>query len=76
MDDNETDLYEKNGNGDKVFQPFSAGVGIMLGYELGCGLQINASYKIGILDQLDASKDKTSMLPSRISLGVAYRFGK
>ncbi len=76
MDDNETDLYEKNGNGDKVFQPFSVGAGIMLGYELGCGLQINASYKIGILDQLDAPKDKASMLPSRISLGVAYRFGK
>lgn len=70
----ETDLYEKNGNGDKPFQPFSAGAAVMLGYELKCGLQFNTSYKIGIIDQLDAKKADASMLPCRISLGVAYRF--
>lgn len=76
IDGIETDLYEKDNNGDKTFQPFSAGVAAILGYELRCGLQFNISYKVGVIDQLDANKDNASMLPSRISMGVAYRFGK
>lgn len=73
---NETDLYKKDGNGVKKLQPFDIGVGVMLGYELKCGLQVNASYKIGILDQLSADKSDASMRSNQISLGVAYRFGK
>lgn len=76
IDGIETDLYEKDSKDEKPFQPFNIGAAVMLGYELKCGLQFNASYKLGVLDQLDANKKNASMLPSRISLGVAYRFGK
>ena len=57
------------------FQPFSVGAAVMLGYEWKCGLQINASCKVGILDQFDAWKAKATILPYRIGLGAAWRFG-
>ncbi len=75
-DNTETDLYEEDSSGNKVLQPFSAGAAITLGYELKCGLQFNASCKIGIIDQLDADKKNADLLPNRISIGIAYRFGK
>lgn len=74
--DNETNLYEKDSNGDRPFQPFNIGAAVMLGYEFKCGLQINTSYKVGVMNQLDAGKSDASMLPSTVSVGVAYRFGK
>lgn len=72
----ETDLYEEDSNGNKVLQPLSAGAAVTLGYELKCGLQFNASCKVGIIDQLDADKKNADLLPIRISMGIAYRFGK
>ena len=72
----ETDLYDEDENGDMPFNPMNVGAAILLGYELRCGLQINASCKCGIMNMLDAHKDDASMRPGTISLGVAYRFGK
>lgn len=57
-----------------VMRRFDMGVGAQVGYEFANGIQINASYKIGFIDSLDEMKDDATMLPQRISLGVAYRF--
>ena len=74
-DDLDLDLYEKNDFTDEApLQRVDFGFGAMIGYEFNFGLQINAGYKIGIIDALDAGKDNASMLPSTISLGLAYRF--
>lgn len=76
VDNTETDLYKKDGNGDMPFNPLNIGAAVTAGYEFKCRLQINASYKIGIMDMLDANKSNATLLPAAISLGVAYRFGK
>jgi len=59
---------------DDVLQPWDFGFGAQLGYEFSNRIQINASYKIGIVDALDKGKDDATMLPQKVSLGVAYRF--
>jgi len=69
-----TDLFKKNSNDESMLNRLDFGVGGTLGYELNCGLQINAGYKIGLIDALDAGKDNATMLPSTISLGLGYRF--
>lgn len=76
VDGNETDLYEKDNDGKTPLKRLNAGVGATIGYEFGCGLQINASYKLGLLNALDAQKDNATFRPSIISLGLAYRLGK
>ena len=68
------DLYEKNSNDKAVMNRFDFGAGAQVGYEFGCGIQINAGYKIGFIDALDAGKDDATMLPQTISLGIGYRF--
>jgi len=74
-DNLDLDLYEKDDITDKsALQRFDFGFGAMLGYEFGNGIQINAGYKIGIIDALDAGKDDANMLPQTISLGIGYRF--
>lgn len=72
----ETDVYEKDANGDMVFNPLNVGAALTAGYEFKCGLQINASCKYGIMNTLDAHKANSALRPGTISLGVAYRFGK
>lgn len=74
--DEETDLYEKNDEGKKAFKPLNVGGAITAGYEFKCGLQINASYKIGVLNTLDSHDGDATLRPSAISMGIAYRFGK
>lgn len=75
LDDNDTDLYEELGNSDEsTLQRWDFGFGATVGYEFNFGLQINAGYKIGVINALDAGRDDSSMLPSTISLGLAYRF--
>lgn len=72
----ETDLYEKNEDGKKAFNPMNIGAAITAGYEFKCGLQVNASCKYGIMNMLDADKDDAALRPATVSVGVAYRFGK
>ena len=59
---------------DNVLQEWDFGFGAQVGYEFANGIQINAGYKLGIVDALDAGKDDSTMLPQRISLGIGYRF--
>ena len=55
-------------------QPVDFGFGVQVGYEFANGIQINAGYKIGVVDALDKGKDNATMLPQHISLGVGFRF--
>jgi len=74
-DNTDTDLYEKNDITDESsLRRFDFGFGAMLGYEFDNGIQINAAYKIGVIDVMDAGRDNASMLPQTINLGVGYRF--
>jgi hypothetical protein len=68
-------LYDEIGNTDKsTMQRWDVGAGLMLGYEFSNRIQINAGYKIGFINALDAGKDDATMLNQTISLGVGYRF--
>jgi len=74
-DNNDFDLYEKIGSTDEsMLRRFDFGFGATFGYEFGNGIQINAGYKIGVLNAMDAGRDNASMLPQTISLGLGYRF--
>ena len=74
-DDSDFDLYEEIGNTDEsTLRRFDFGFGATLGYEFGNGIQINAGYKLGVLDAMDAGRNDASMLPQTISLGFGYRF--
>ena len=68
-------LYDEIGNTSKSnMQRLDVGAGLMLGYEFSNKLQINAGYKVGFRDALDAEKSNATMLNETISLGLAYSF--
>lgn len=71
--DADIDLYEEI-SGQTPMQRFDFGFGAQVGYEFAGGIQINAAYKIGVVDALDAGKDNATMLPQMVSLGLGYRF--
>ncbi len=62
------DLYE-----DEYLRRLDFGGGAMIGYEFGFGLQINAGYKIGVVNMLDI-EGKAKMLPQTVNLGIGFRF--
>jgi len=62
-------LYKKDKH-----QHWDFGFGALVGYEFSNRIQINASYKLGVIDALDEGKKHSTMLPQRVSLGVGYRF--
>ncbi|MDR2040176.1 MAG: PorT family protein [Bacteroidales bacterium] len=64
-----SDLYKRD-----VLQRWDFGFGAMLGYEFDFGLQINAGYKIGVINAMDEGSDDAKMLPQMISVGFGYRF--
>jgi len=59
---------------DDLMQEWDFGFGAQVGYEFANGIQINAGYKMGIVNALDKDRDGGKALPQRISLGVGYRF--
>jgi hypothetical protein len=68
-------LYKKIENTNKAnMQRWDVGAGLLLGYEILDTIQINAGYKVGFLDALDADKNIATMLNHAISIGFAYRF--
>ena len=71
---NNINLYKKNGGRDPFMQRWDLGVGAMIGYEFGFGMQINAGYKYGFINALDADSDNSSMNNQLISLGIGYGF--
>lgn len=67
--------YYKEYNGNKAFmQRWDLGAGAMIGYEFAFGMQINASYKYGFINALEADKDNSTMKNQMVSLGIGYRF--
>lgn len=73
MKDSDVDLYKKV-NGETPMPRLVVGGAAQIGYEFNFGLQINASYKLGITNSLDAMKDDAKMNKQTISLGLGYRF--
>ncbi|MDR2815512.1 MAG: PorT family protein [Proteiniphilum sp.] len=71
--DADIDLY-KEVNDKKDMNRWDFGLGALVGYEFPIGLQINAGYQIGLIDQLDALKDNATMRAQTVSLGIGYRF--
>lgn len=70
----DVNLYKEYGNEKTFMQRGDIGAGAMIGYEFAFGIQINASYKYGFLNTLDANKDNSTMTNQMISLGIGYRF--
>ena len=50
------------------------GVSALIGYEFGFGMQINASYKYGLINQLKDPVGDAFIRNQMISLGIGYRF--
>ncbi|WP_436416555.1 porin family protein [Petrimonas sp.] len=71
--DADVDLY-KEVAGVTPMNRWDFGVGALVGYEFNNGVQINAGYQIGLVDQLDALKDDATMRTQTVSLGIGYRF--
>lgn len=57
---------------DDTLQHWDFGFKVMVGYEFTNKIQVNAGYKLGIINIKDKGDGK--MLPEVISLGVGYRF--
>jgi len=71
--DADKDLYKKV-NDEAAMNRWDFGLGALVGYEFQNGIQINAGYQLGLIDQLDAGKDDATMRTQTVSLGVGYRF--
>lgn len=67
------DLYKKV-DGDKEMNRWDFGFGALLGYELNNKFQINATYQVGVINQLDRLKDDAKLRSQVVSLGLGYRF--
>ncbi len=49
---------------------FDFGLGAMASYEFGCGMSINASYKLGMINRFDKSKEAGKIFPRTLALGM------
>jgi len=67
-------LYNKNEAAEPFMHRGDIGVGVMTGYEFAFGMQINASYKYGLLNRLDAGSDNSTMRGQTVAFGIGYRF--
>jgi hypothetical protein len=68
-------LYEKEQNTDKAtIHRFDFGVGFIIGYELKCNIQINASFQLGFRNLLGANYENVEMISTLFSFGAGYRF--
>lgn len=67
------DLYRKSSGGISL-QRGDIGAGIMIGYEFGNGIQINAGYKYGLINALSVDRDVAFMGNQSVSLGIGYSF--
>jgi len=68
-------LYKKDiVSGRTAVRRWDFGVGIIIGYETKCNLQININYQLGFRNLLDTNLEKVEMFTQLVSLGVGYRF--
>ena len=58
-----------------ILRDSNTGFAVELGYELTCGLQLNATYKASVTNLLDANSNTVKMHPHAVSVGVAWCFG-
>ncbi len=70
----DVELYDKNGADKAYLKRFDMGLAATVGYEFSNKIQINASYKHGLLDQLDAASKNSTFTNQMITLGLGYRF--
>ncbi|HHV85788.1 MAG TPA: PorT family protein [Petrimonas sp.] len=71
--DADVSLYKKV-NDKTPMNRWDFGLGALLGYEFNNGVQLNAGYQFGFVDQLDAMKDDASMRTQTVNIGIGYRF--
>lgn len=71
--DADVNLYDEVA-GKTPMNRWDVGLGAILGYELDNGIQLNAGYQFGFLNQLDALKDVAKMRTQAVCVGVGYRF--
>lgn len=71
--DADNDLYKKVDD-EAAMNRWDFGLGALVGYEFSNGIQINAGYQLGLIDQLDALKDDATIRTQTVSLGIGYRF--
>ena len=69
----DVDQY-KEVSGKTPMNRWDFGVGALVGYELFNGFQVNASYQLGLINQLDALKDDAKMRTQTVNFGIGYRF--
>lgn len=73
LKDSDLDLYKKI-DGETPFTRMTAGGAALIGYEFNFGLQVNASYRLGLINSLDSKKDDAKMNSQVVSFGIGYRF--
>lgn len=77
IDDRKVDMLELNETGEPMIQDSQSGFGAMIGYEFGCGLSIEASYKVCYYNILQPNTAQgVSLYPQTIGFGLAYNFGR
>ena len=77
IDGRKVNMLELNETGEPMIQDSQSGFGAMIGYEFGCGLSIEASYKICYFNILQPNTSQgVSLFPQTIGFGLAYNFGR
>lgn len=67
----DVDMYEEN-NGVFTLTRWNLGVGMLVGIELGCGLQFNINYKYGMFNSY--YDNEGNLVENTATIGLGYRF--
>lgn len=77
IDRRKVDLLKLNDEGEPMIQDSQSGFGAIVGYEFGCGISIELSYRICYYNILQPNTSQgVSLYPQTIGLGLAYNFKK
>ena len=71
FDMNDVDMYAE-GNGLFTLSRWNLGVGMIVGIELGCGLQFNVNYKYGMFNS--NLSNSGNLVENTAAIGLGYRF--
>ena len=66
-----TNMYDEN-NGIFTLSRWNLGVGMIVGIELGCGLQLNINYKYGMFNS--NISENGNFVENTATVGLGYRF--
>ena len=67
----DTDMYAED-NGMLTLSRWNLGVGMIVGIELGCGLQLNVNYKYGMFNS--NISENGNFVENTATIGLGYRF--